>query len=83
MLKYEKTKVFVMVGIYGGCGLAILLAWIFGKTAEVIVALAFIGLALVEIFSMRARKATPKRRSVKGLVKSGNVEVDFLSQGSE
>jgi hypothetical protein len=71
MMKWEQTKHYATVGIYGICGLIALTLAMFGKGGDYILSLAFISLALVEMFSARSRQATPRRKkSVKSQIKS-------------
>ena len=66
MRKWEETKHVATLGILGGCGIGVLLAGLLSgqgvRAAEWMVAICFVCLALVEVFSLRARKKPVTRR---------------------
>lgn len=85
MQKWEQTKHYATIGIYGGFGLVAFVLAIAGKGQEVniIFATAFIILSWLEGFSVRARQVTTKRkRSAKSQVKVEIKEANEDTTGS-
>jgi hypothetical protein len=81
MRKWEETKHVAHMGLFGGIGLGVLVTGLLSgqglRAAEIVLALGFICLSLVEVFTFRARKKPRTKKDQidiqEGIVKKGGV----------
>lgn len=83
MRKWEETKHVAHMGLFGGIGLGVLVAGLTSRqdfrATEIVIALGFICLSLVEVFTFRARKKPRTKKAPQdsdiseGTVKKGGI----------